>query len=105
MIRGPFFPLLVNDAGWGQMKPPTTYPLATYALYTCSSYGPTFRGGHDVYIADVAKSNTNSYSNLGYNYNQRSDYNVSDSFNQSLLAGSYNFRVYEVEVFYKMYHY
>jgi len=31
------------------------------AIYKSNSYGPTFGGGHDLYLANSCKSNTNSY--------------------------------------------
>ena len=31
------------------------------AIYRGPSYGPTFGGGHDIYVADNANQNTNSY--------------------------------------------
>ena len=74
-----------------------------HGIYGNSGYGPTFGSGHDIYIADGAGSNTNSYSNLGYNYVQVSGYKYGASDTQSLLAGSYNFQPHEVEVFYQTY--
>ena len=74
-----------------------------HAIYGNSGYGPTFGAGHDIYIADSAGSNTNSYSNLGRNYVQVSGYKYEASDTQSLLAGSYNFQPHEVEVFYQTY--
>ena len=65
------------------------------AVYSHPNYGPTFGGGHDLFIGDNANRSQQSYSNFGHSYNsppvtvQRS----------SLLAGSYNFTPTEVEVF------
>lgn len=72
-----------------------------HAIYGNSGYGPTFGGGHDIYIADNAGSNTNSYTNLGDNYVQLAGYRYGDSNTKNLLAGSYNFQPHEVEVFYQ----
>ena len=75
-----------------------------HAIYGDNSHGPTFgAGSHDIYIADGAGSNTNSYSNLGHTYVQVSGYKNGASDTQSLLAGSYNFQPHEVEVFYQTY--
>ena len=74
-----------------------------HAIYGSSGYGPTFGGGHDIYIADGAGSNTNSYSNLGHNYVQVAGYKYGASDTASLLAGSNNFQPHEVEVFYQTY--
>ena len=37
------------------------YPFYNSAIYRYSSYGPTFGNGHDIYLADGCKSNSNSY--------------------------------------------
>ena len=71
------------------------------AMYGNSGYGPTFGGGHDIYIASSAGSNTNSYSNLGHSYVQLAGYKYGSSDARTLLAGSYNFKPREVEVFYQ----
>ena len=73
------------------------------AIYGNSGYGPTFGGGHDIYIANSAGSNTNSYSNLGHTYVQLAGYRYGSSNTRSLFAGSYNFQPNEVEVFYQTY--
>jgi len=39
------------------------------AIYRGSSYGPTFGGGHDIYIVSSALSSTSSYTNGGHSYN------------------------------------
>lgn len=71
------------------------------AIYGNSGYGPTFGGGHDIYIANSAGSNTNSYSNLGHTYVQLAGYKYQASDTRSVLAGSYNFQPHEVEVFHQ----
>ena len=71
-----------------------------YAIYGSSGYGPTF-GGYDIYIANSAGYNTNSYTNLGHSYVQLAGYRYGSSDTRSLLAGSYNFQPHEVEVFYQ----
>ena len=90
---------LVNKPGWGPVKL-TQQGLYSYyrrhSTYSCSSYGPTFGGGHAIYIA-----NSNSYSNLGYTYSPPSGHSYGSSFTQSFLAGSYNFQPDEIEVFYE----
>ena len=71
------------------------------AMYGNNGYGPTFGGGHDIYIANSAGSNTNSYTNLGHSYVTPAGYKYSASDTRSLLAGTYNFQPHEVEVFYQ----
>ena len=39
-----------------------------YAISCTSGSGPTFGGGHDLYISNNANTNTASYSNLGNSY-------------------------------------
>ena len=97
---------LVNKPGWQPLKLDQTgkysYPTYTCSIYSCSSHGPTFGVGFDIYIANNAASNTNSYSNLGGTYSPPSGYSYTSSFSRSFLAGSYyNFQPDEVEVFYE----
>jgi hypothetical protein len=70
------------------------------AIYCGSGYGPTFGSGHDLRIANDAKSNTNSYTNFGHTYQAPSGYTYGQANTQSLLAGSYHFTPSEVEVLY-----
>ena len=68
----------------------------SYAIYSGSSYGPTFGGGHDIHIVNNANSNTNSKTYFGYSYSVPSG--VQDR--KTVLAGTYTFTPDEVEVFY-----
>jgi hypothetical protein len=61
-------------------------------LYDETSYGPTFGSGHDLYIADQCNSNTTSRSTLGYSFSNSSG-------SSSVLTGTKNFQVKEIEVF------
>jgi hypothetical protein len=69
------------------------------AIYSESSYGPTF-GGHDFIISNSSNNNRNSYSNLGHSY-KFDKYTYGSNGAQQFLAGSYNFQVSEIEVFQK----
>jgi len=69
-----------------------------YGVYCYSSYGPTFGGGHDIYIANNCNTGNPCYSNYGYTFETK-DLAYSTSQAQSHLAGSYNFKVEEIEVF------
>jgi len=40
----------------------------SYSIYRNSAYGPTFGGGHDLYIVSNALSSTSSYTNGGHSY-------------------------------------
>jgi hypothetical protein len=61
-----------------------------------SNYGPTFGGGHDIYVCDNANSTENSYSDLGREYQH-----PQPSEGRSYLAGSYQFQLSEIEVYQK----
>ena len=67
------------------------------AIFRRSYYGPTFGGGHDIYIADYANTNTNSYTYFAYSYSAPSG--VQNS--RTILAGTYRFNPDELEVFYR----
>jgi hypothetical protein len=62
------------------------------AIYASSYYGPTFGGGHDLYLSS---DSSYGYSNLGYSYQVPSFLTSSQSF----LAGSYSFKPIEIEVY------
>ena len=67
-------------------------------VYCHTSYGPTFGGGHDIYISNNPSSDNSCYSNYGHSYESKGlSYSTTQA--QSHLAGSYNFKVLEIEVF------
>jgi len=72
----------------------------TNSIYCHSSYGPTFGGGHDIYIANNSNQNSTSYSNLCHSY-ALTGYTNATTQADSFLAGAYNFQVTEIEVFQK----
>ena len=63
------------------------------AIYATSSYGPTFGNGYDFYISDQSNINTNSYTNI-YSYEM-----PSFGYSSTLLAGTYSFKTFEIEVY------
>ena len=66
----------------------------TYSVYDCSSYGPTFGGGHDFYT-DLR---TSAYANLGYTYACRVGiYGSSECWDD--FAGGFDFSLVEIEVY------
>lgn len=71
-----------------------------YAISGNSSFGPTFGGGLDIYIADKSNLNLSNYSNLGFTY-KHPQYVYGSDEAKSFLAGSYNFQTLEIEVFQK----
>ena len=95
---------LVNKPGWAPLKLPQTGTYSyhrAYSVRVLSSYGPTFGGGHDIYISNSASSNRNSYTNLGNTYSPPSGYSYGSTFAQTFLAGTYSFTPDEVETFYE----
>ena len=64
------------------------------AIYRWSGFGPMF--GNDIYIADNANSNSDSYADLGWYYPAPAA--VQDR--STILAGTERFSPDEVEVFY-----
>jgi len=56
-----------------------------YAVYHRNTYGPTFGGGHEIYITDYCRSIANCYSSSGNTYDVPSSY--------ELTGGSHNFRI------------
>ena len=67
-----------------------------YAIYASSDYGPTFGGGKDFYI-NSDESSGSSY--LGYSYQLPSFLTYGTPSAESFLAGSYNFKPIEIEVY------
>jgi hypothetical protein len=66
-------------------------------MYNNTSYGPSFGGGHDLHVNGSMKSNSNYCNPSSYR-------NISTGFDtvtvdNTLLAGSYNFTVDDIEVF------
>ncbi|KAL9962013.1 hypothetical protein ACROYT_G031066 [Oculina patagonica] len=57
---------LRNKEGMGPFKSMVKKPQ--YAIYRHSGFGPTFGGGHDIYITDNANNNTYSYTNRESSY-------------------------------------
>jgi hypothetical protein len=89
----------VNKDNLAPFKSPV-YRYKGYALYTSAGYGPTFGGGHDIYIANNANANTRSFTNLGFTYRPPSGYSYYSTEAKNLLAGTYKFTPNEVETFY-----
>lgn len=66
-------------------------PLCTNAIYRNNSYGPTFGGGHDLYISDGCKPNTSSSCT-------KSNY-ITGNVNLLGEGGNTNFQVSNFEVY------
>ena len=79
----------------------TNYKLrfesSDYAIYGDSSYGPTFGGGHDIYICDQSNIYPWSYSEI-YSYTPPTYPSGSNS--RTFLTGGFqNWRTTEIEVY------
>jgi len=77
-----------------QNRPPIKMVGHSNKCYGGSNYGPTWGGGHDLYINNSMKSASNSSNPSSYSV--ASGYN--GSFNNTTLAGSQSFTVDEIEV-------
>jgi hypothetical protein len=89
----------------GQGRPPVKLPVcqnqyssscSSYAYYDNYSYGPTWGGGHDLYIGLNDKS---GYSNLGHSFAAPQGESYGSSATQSFLAGKYSFNWKKLSVY------
>ena len=86
---------LYNSGGYGYFKN-DVWPYYQYSTYSYYSYGPTFGGGHDIYISDGAGYNSYSYFNC-HSYTRP----VCD--NTGWIPGNTNnFKPSELEVYYEV---
>ena len=95
---GSFIYSLRNNDDIASFKSTLKDENTQYAIHR--GYGPTFGGGYDLYVANNAGSNTESYSNFGHQYNLPPGYTYDQTNTLSLLGGSYSFNPSEVEVLY-----
>jgi len=72
----------------------------TCAIRASSEYGPTFGGGADLFICNDSNTSNESSSNLGNSF-KHPNYGYGSNEAKSFLAGSYNFRTKEIEVYTK----
>ena len=95
---------LVSNPGWAPLKLPQTGILSSSrrSIRCHSVLGPTFGGGFDISIYNNARSNSNTYSDLGHTYGPPSGYSYTSTFARTFLAGTNcNFTPDEVETFYE----
>ena len=88
---------LYNVKGYNPVKL-TQYQNQQYAVYRCSSYGPTFGGGHNIYISDNAKSNQHSYTECGSMYSNPAGYSAGHC---NFFTGSLYFSPSDIEVYFE----
>ena len=77
------------------------YRYLNKAMYSCSSYGPTFGGNlgqHDIYIPNLAANNQNSFTICGSTYSLPQGYSAGYC---SFFAGGNYFTPTDIEVFYE----
>ena len=72
-----------------------------YAIYRCSSYGPKFGDGHDIYISNNAASNGNSYTYCDDTYPLPPGHSLQGS-SCRFYAGSYKFTPDRLSLFYRL---
>jgi len=75
--------------------PPTKYPRkqqSTFAIFSYSTYGPTFGNGHDIYVANNSNQNSTSYTNFPYAYED------STGKGQNTFTGAKYFTTTDIEV-------
>ena len=89
---------LNNIKGYNPVKL-TQYRNQQHAMYTCSSYGPTFGSGFDIYIYDDAVNNQHSYTECGQTYSNPTGYS---GVNCGFFTGSYYFTPSDIEVFFEI---
>ncbi len=68
------------------------------AILCHSRHGPSFGGGHDIYIYENAKSDLVCDSNLGSTY-LHPEYEYDSNEPKSFLAGSFRFKLSEIEIY------
>ena len=58
---------LVNKMNYSSLAQNIKQPIAN-SVHTHPAYGPTFGGGHDIYVADQSNLQMNSHTNFGNTY-------------------------------------
>ena len=89
---------LYNVKGYNPVKL-KQYQNQQNAMYICSSHGPTFGVGHDIYISDDAKNNQHSNTECGQTYQDPTGYSGE---NCRFFTGSYHFTPSDIEVFFEI---
>jgi len=89
---------LYNNDGYNPVKL-TQYQNQHRAMYHRSDYGPTFGGGHDIYVSNNALSNSASYTYCGHTYSVPSGYSTGYC---GFFTGGRYFTPTDIEVFYEI---
>ncbi|XP_068761361.1 uncharacterized protein [Montipora capricornis] len=94
----PFIYSLYNINGHAPVKLQIKSGRQSYAIYSCSRFGPSFGGGTDIYISNNAASNRISHTYCGHTYPLPRGYS-SSGYSCTFYAGSYMFTPTDIEVF------
>ena len=86
-----------NIKGYNPVKL-TQYRNQRYAMYRCSSYGPTFGWRGDIHIRE-AVNNQYSFTKCGGTYANPTGYSAGDC---GFFTGSYHFTPSDIEVFFEI---
>ena len=97
---GSFMFSLRNNDNLEPFKTPLKDENDKNAIRREKENGPIFGVGHDLNIAHDAGSNSLSLANFGASYQSPTGYTYGQPNAQFLLAGSFKFRLSEIEVFY-----
>ncbi|XP_028409228.1 hemicentin-1-like [Dendronephthya gigantea] len=89
---------LINRDG---LPPFTSMPFQNYNSAVCADNTKGAVFSNDISIGDFASSNPESTSSFGYTYRPPAFYSYAEAKTTSLLAGSANFTIDEIEVFYE----
>ena len=76
----------------------TQYRNFGNAVYHNSSYGPTFGGGNDLYIANGCKSNQSSFCNSNNTYSFFNSYNLINTGSQNTAFQVADYEVYLIKI-------
>jgi len=68
---------------------------AAYSIHNNGTYGPTFGGGHDLYVANNCAANNSSATNFPHSYGDTTGRG------NATFTGAANFQVRDIEVFIK----
>ncbi|CAF2352551.1 unnamed protein product [Rotaria sp. Silwood2] len=87
----PFLFTLTNPHGIS----PTKYPIKTpkYSIYAGTNYGPTFGGGHDLYVHSNSQANRRSFFHFPHSYTDTTDQGA------VTFTGDQNFQTNDIEVY------
>ena len=91
---------LRNNDDLAPFKAPLINETALWAIYRNIYRAPAFGGGHDLYIANNAGLNTDSFTHFGYSYQAPPGYTWGENNTSSLLAGRKYYTPSETEVLY-----